>query len=86
MKVVSYSRWSLTLYQMKKILNRTKLKAFADDKINVTEKLKLVLVRVEKHCRKWRKCWLPAIFPFLTSFSKGFFSRVVKSRDYLVKS
>ena len=27
------------------------------------------------------KCWLPAFSPFLTMFSKGFFSRVVKSRE-----
>ena len=30
-----------------KILDWSKLKAFADDKINVTEKLKLILERVE---------------------------------------
>ena len=33
------------------------MKAFADDKINVTEKLELVLERVE-NCGKRRKCWL----------------------------
>ena len=37
----------LTLCQTTKSLGWPKLKAFADDKINVTEKLKFVLQRVE---------------------------------------
>ena len=37
-----------------KIFALTKLKAFADDKIIVTQKLKFVLGRVEKHCGKRR--------------------------------
>ena len=37
----------LTSLPKDKILDWTKLKAFADDKINVTEKLKSVLGRVE---------------------------------------
>ena len=49
-------------------------------------KLKFVLGRVEKHCGKRRKCWLPAFSPFSTMFSKGFFSKVVKSRDCVVKT
>ena len=65
-----------------KILNWFKLKAFADDKINVTQILKFVLKVVEnivrKHCGKRRKCWLPAFSPFLTILSKAFFLRVVK--------
>ena len=39
-----------------------------------------------KHCGKSRKCWLPAFSPFPTFFSKGFFLRVVKSPDCVVKS
>ena len=39
-----------------------------------------------KHCGKRRKCWLPAFSPFPTMFSKGFLFRVVKSRDYVVKT
>ena len=69
-----------------KILRSSKLKAFLDGKINVTEKLKIVLGRVEKHCGKRRKCWSPAFSPFPTMFSKGFLYRVVKSRDCVVKS
>ena len=39
-----------------------------------------------KHCGKRRKCWLPAFSPSLTMFLKGFFFRVVKSRDYELNS
>ena len=66
-----------------KILNQSNSKDFADDKIEVTEKLDFVLGRVEKIVRK---CWLPAFSPFPTLFSKGCFLRVVKSRDCVVKS
>ena len=40
-----------------KILNQLKLKALADDKINVTKELKFVLVIVEDIFWKRRKCW-----------------------------
>ena len=39
-----------------KILALTKMEAFADDKIIVTQKLKLVLGRVENTVEKWWKC------------------------------
>ena len=39
-----------------------------------------------KRCGKRRKCWLPTFSPFPTMFSKGFFPRVVKSRDCVVKN
>ena len=64
------------------ILDLSKLKAFADNEINVTENLKFGKGR--KHCGKMRSCWLPAFSPFPTMFSKGFFLRVVKSRDCVV--
>ena len=71
----------LTLYQMtnfgKKKLVCSTFKAFADDKINVILKLRFVLGKVEKHCEKRRKCWLPAFSPFPSMFSKGFFFKVV---------
>ena len=35
---------------------------------------------------KRRKCWLPAFSPFPTMFSKGFYTRVVKSGGCAVKS
>ena len=71
-----------------KVLDRSKMKAFADDKINVTEKLKFLLEngKHRKHCGKKRKCWLPAFSPVPTMFSKGFLYRVLKSQDYVVKS
>ena len=62
-----------------KILDQSKLKEFADDKVNVTLKIKFVLGRVENIVGKRRKCWLPAFSPFATMFSKGFLYRVIKS-------
>ena len=67
------------------ISDRLKFKAFADNKINVTEKLKFVLGKGKKHFEKRRKCWLPAFSPFPTMFSKVFSFRVIKSRDCVVK-
>ena len=66
-----------------KFLGDGKFKTFADNKIKLTEKLKLVL---RKHCGKRKKCWLPAISSFPTMFSKAFSFRVVKSRDCVVNS
>ena len=53
-----------------KILDQTKLKAFADDKSNVTKMIISVFDRVENIVQ--------AISPFSTMFSKGFFPRPVK--------
>ena len=52
-----------------KILALTKLRGFADDKINVTQKLKFVLDWVENIVGKRRKCWKPALSPFPKMFS-----------------
>ena len=68
-----------------KILDWSKLKALADDKINVAEMITSVSERVENIVGKRRKCWLPAFSLFLTMFSKPFFSRGVKSLDCDVK-
>ena len=71
-----------------KILDWSKLKAFADNKINlkccnlITE---ILFGKGRKYCGKREKCWLPAFFPFPTMFSKGFFFRVVTSPDCVVK-
>ena len=67
-----------------KISTLTKFKAFADDKIIVTQKLKFVLGGVEKNCGKRRKCWLPVFSPFPTMFAKAVFSTGVKSHDCVV--
>ena len=46
-KMMVTSIFSLTLYQTTKSSDQSKLKALADDKINVTQKLKFVSGRVE---------------------------------------
>ena len=69
-----------------KVLDMPKLKAFAHYKIDVTKKLKFVLVRVENIVGKGEKWWLPAFSPFSTLFSKGLLYRAVRSRDCVVKS
>ena len=53
-----------------KILDWTKLKAFADDIKNMTEKLKFVVRRVEKHCGKGQNASLPAFFPIPSVFKQ----------------
>ena len=62
------------------------MKELADDKINVTEKLKFLLGRIENIVENKRKCWQPAFSPFSYSGFKGFITRVVKSQDCVVKS
>ena len=64
----------------------SKVKAFANNKSNVTQKLKFALGKGRKYCGKRRKCWIPAFSPFPTIFSKGFFLRVVKSWDCVIKN
>ena len=54
------------------ILDWPKLKASADGKINVTEKLKCVLGRVENIMEKGENAGYPAFSPFPIMFSKGF--------------
>ena len=56
-----------------KILDWSKFKPHADDKINVTQHLNIVLGRVEKLFGKMRKCYLPPFSPFTKMFSKGLF-------------
>ena len=69
-----------------KILDRSKLKAFADDIINVNKKNEIGLGKNRKHCGKRRKCWLPAFSPSPSIFSKAFFSRGIKSWDCVAMS
>ena len=63
-----------------KILDRSKLKAFAD-KIIIR-----CLGEGRKHLGKKRKCWLPAFSSGFTMFSKVFSFRVIKNHDCVVKS
>ena len=64
-----------------KILDLSKFKAFADDKIIVTQKLKFTLGRIENIVGKGEN----AGYHFPTMFSKAFFSRGVTSRDCVVR-
>ena len=69
-----------------KILDWSKLKAFEDDKINETEKLKFVLESVENMVGKGENAGNQHFLLFPHYFSKGFIDRVIKSRDFVVKS
>ena len=44
----------------------------ADNKSNMAEIMTFTSEKVENKL-EWRQCWLPALSPFLTMFSKGFF-------------
>ena len=70
--------WSkgLTLVQKDKIVDLSESKAFADDKLNVTQNLKFALERVENIVGKGENTDYQHFFPFPTVFSKAFFSRV----------
>ena len=56
-----------------KILDWSKLKAFADDKINAAEKLKFVFGRVENIVRKGENADDQHFLLFSQCFPKGFF-------------
>ena len=56
-----------------------RVKALADDKLNIAEIRISESKEDRKHCEKRRKCWLPTCSPLPTMFSKGFFFRFVKS-------
>ena len=55
------------------ILDWSKWKALADDKLIMTSKLEICYWQDRKHCGKRRKCRLPAFSPFPTMFSKDLF-------------
>ena len=59
------------------ILDQTKLKAFADDKLDVTKMITSVFDRAENIVEK-EKLLVQAISPFPTMFPKGFFPRPVE--------
>ena len=78
-----WNRLSLSLNSLPndKILDWSKLIAFADNKTNVTEKLKFVLGRVENIVGKGENAGYQHLLPFSTMFSNGFFLKVVKSQE-----
>ena len=69
-----------------KILDLTNFKAFADNKIILTQKLEFMLGREENIVRKGENAGYQHFLLFSKIFSKSFFSRGVKSQDFVVKS
>ena len=69
-----------------KNLDVTKVVAFTNEIIKVAKMTISSFGRLENHCGKRRKCWLPAFSPIPTVFSKAFLFRIVKSRDCAVQS
>ena len=61
-----------------KIFDWSKFIAFADDKINVTEKLKFVLKMVENIVGKGENAGYQHFLLFLQCFQKATFSRLLK--------
>ena len=55
-----------------KILDKSKLTAFADDKSNVVEMTSSLFDRIENIVGKRRRCWLPEFSPFPAVFSSAF--------------
>ena len=68
-----------------KILDWSKFKAFADDKIIVTQKLKFVLGRVENIGEKGENAGYQHFLLFPQCFQKLLFPSCIKSRDYMVR-
>ena len=69
------------------MLEWSKSKAFAENNSNVAKKMtKFVFDRVKDiEGEAENAAWLPAISFFLRKFSKGYFLKLVKSRDCVVK-
>ena len=61
-----------------KIVDRSKLKAFADDKMNVTQKLKFALGRVENIVGKGENAGYQHFLLFPQGFQKNSSSRSLK--------
>ena len=64
--------------QNNKILDRSKLKALAEDAINVIQKLKFVKGREENIVGKGENAGHQPFFLFPTMFSIGYFRKVLK--------
>ena len=69
-----------------KFLDWSKFRAFADDKLNLTEKLKFVLGKVENIVGKGENAGFQHFLLFPQCFQKPSFLKVVKSRDCVVRS
>ena len=53
--------------------------------LNMSEKLKFCLGKLENIVGKKRKCWQTAFSSFPEMFSKGFFFKIIKSSDCVVQ-
>ena len=90
--LTSFEPLSLNSLPNDKILDLSNFKAFADDILKVVQITICVSDRVENIVGKGENAGyqhfllFPAFSPFPTMFSKGFFVRVVKSRDCVVRS
>ena len=69
-----------------KILDYSKLKTLAEDKINVTQKLRFVTGWVENIVGKGENAGNQHFLLFTQSFQKFSFFRVIKSQGCVVKS
>ena len=78
--------WPSTLYQIDKILDWPKLQVFADDNLNVAKMMISFYDRVENMMGKAGNTGYQHFLLFPQVDSKGFFHRVVKSRDCVVKN
>ena len=67
------------------IVEVTKLKAFADDMLNMAKMMISLFDRVENTVGKGENACYQHFFIFPTAFSKPFFFRVVKSRNCVGK-
>ena len=74
---LSVLKWFNSLPNVK-ILDRSKLKAFAEDKINVTEILKFVLERVENIVGKGENAGYQHFLLFLQCFQKASYKGSLK--------
>ena len=73
--------FDLNAFQNNKFLGLSNLKAFADDKVSVTKKLRTVLGRLENIVEKGENAGYQHFLLFPLCFKKGSFSMVLKSLD-----
>ena len=83
-RILSFGK-ELTLYKTTQFLDLPKLKVFAHNKSNDTQKMKFVFEQGRNQCWKKRKCYIPEFSQFYTTFSKAFFVRLITNLDCIVK-
>ena len=65
------------------ILAFSKIKAFADDKLNVIQNIKFVCQRVENVLGKREECWLPRFFSFSHKIFQRLHLRGIKKHPFV---